>query len=493
MLFPQPAARAARVEALSLLRDAHDAAVRLRGSARSDDAASNDDDALHDFRVAVRRLRSWLRAWEPWLDDSVSRKIVRRIRKIARATGPARDIAVHLAWLEEQRTDLRGRNRVGLRFLIESIASRRDDALSEAEDAARDFEALHGKLSKQLNRYCLTIQPATSHDDESFAAALAQLVKHNAETLRRRLATVHGFADQAAAHRARIAAKKLRYLIEPIARDGDDGAAIVDRLKELQDALGDLHDVHVFAEEIAEASEKAGAVQARRVARAAIEEDGAERVRRARAEDPGPGLLAIAKRLHARGLRAFGRIQHDWLGDASAPFLDRVRAYADDIARSAKRGREIERKFLLSRLPDLPAGASSIEIEQGYLPGEHLLERLRHTNMDEGEEHWFRTVKVEDGLSRIELEEEGHAELCEAMWPFTEGHRLRKRRHSVREDGDHVWEVDEFLDRALVLAEVELSSEHDEVMPPRWLRDVLVREVTDEREFSNAELARVTT
>lgn len=493
-LFQAPAVRAARVVALSLLADADATAVRLRDAARAGDTVGHDDDdALHDFRVAVRRLRSWLRAWERWLADSVSRKIVRRIRTIARATGPARDITVHLAWLEEQRPELRGRNRVGLRHLIETLASRRDDALSEAADAARDFEALHDKLSEQLNTYRLTVVPTKAHDGESFAAAFADLVRQHAETLRRRLASVHDFADRTEAHRARIAAKKLRYLIEPMACEGDESGALVDCLKELQDVFGDLNDVHVFAEEIAEASEKAGAAQARRVAEAALEEDSAERVRRARAADPGPGLLAVARRLHDRGLRAFGAIERDWLGDASAPLVERCRAYADDVARNAMRGREIERKFLLSRLPDLPVGASSVEIEQGYLPGDHLLERLRRTRTDDGDERWFRTVKMGNGLSRVEIEDEGHPALCKAMWPFTKGQRLRKRRHSVSEDGERVWEIDDFLDRELVLAEVELSSEHEDVEPPEWIREVLVRDVTDEREFTNAELARTTT
>jgi CYTH domain-containing protein len=57
-------------------------------------------------------------------------------------------------------------------------------------------------------------------------------------------------------------------------------------------------------------------------------------------------------------------------------------------------------------------------------------------------------------------------------------------------EGEHEWEIDEFLDRELVLAEVELSSPHEDAELPVWVREVLVREVTDEREFSNAELAR---
>ena len=57
-------------------------------------------------------------------------------------------------------------------------------------------------------------------------------------------------------------------------------------------------------------------------------------------------------------------------------------------------------------------------------------------------------------------------------------------------DGDHTWEVDQFLDRDLVLAEVELAGPEDAVPPPEWLAPYVVREVTGEPEFANAALAR---
>jgi CYTH domain-containing protein len=75
------------------------------------------------------------------------------------------------------------------------------------------------------------------------------------------------------------------------------------------------------------------------------------------------------------------------------------------------------------------------------------------------------------------------------MWPLTEGRRLRKRRYAIV-DGPLTWQIDEFLDRPLVLAEVELPSESVIVEPPTWLAPVVVREVTNEPDFTNASLAR---
>jgi len=66
--------------------------------------------------------------------------------------------------------------------------------------------------------------------------------------------------------------------------------------------------------------------------------------------------------------------------------------------------------------------------------------------------------------------------------------RLRKRRYLVS-DGTLVWEVDEFLDRALVLAEIELPTANTEVTVPEWLAPSIVREVTDEPAFTNLRLA----
>ncbi len=56
-------------------------------------------------------------------------------------------------------------------------------------------------------------------------------------------------------------------------------------------------------------------------------------------------------------------------------------------------------------------------------------------------------------------------------------------------DDKLTWEIDEFQDRDLVLAEVELDSPSAEVTVPDWLRPHLVREVTDDSKYSNYRLA----
>lgn len=149
---------------------------------------------------------------------------------------------------------------------------------------------------------------------------------------------------------------------------------------------------------------------------------------------------------------------------------------------------EIERKYLLRGLPERVRGVAPLLVEQGYIPGTLIRERIRRTERG-GATRWYRTFKSGTGLVREELEEETTAEIFEAMWPLTLGRRIFKRRYEVPE-GSHLWEVDEFTDRELVLAEVELSRADEVVEIPDWLAPWLVREVTDDPAYRNSVLAR---
>ena len=151
--------------------------------------------------------------------------------------------------------------------------------------------------------------------------------------------------------------------------------------------------------------------------------------------------------------------------------------------------REIERKYLLRKLPTWVAGAPSFEIDQGYLPGQRINERVRRSR-GAGGVRYYRTIKSGSGIVRSEIEEETTELFFLTVWPLTRGRRVRKRRYVVQEGGV-AWEIDEFLDRdGLWLAEVELETVDQVVQPPEWLREVIEREVTDDPAYINYALAR---
>ena len=146
---------------------------------------------------------------------------------------------------------------------------------------------------------------------------------------------------------------------------------------------------------------------------------------------------------------------------------------------------EIERKFVLEALPPEAASAPATEIEQGYLAVDDDLEvRLRRAG---GER--LLTAKRGHGESRQEVEIRLYSEQFEALWPLTEGRRLRKTRHQVPLGAGLLVEVDRYDGKlgGLVVAEVEFRSEPASraFQPPRWLG----REVTGDAAYANQTLA----
>lgn len=539
--------RVVRTVALGHLADAATARDRL--------ADATDDEALHDFRVALRRLRSWERAFRPYMKDDVSRKLRRRLRALARDTGASRDLEVHLAWLREQRRGVGRRQRPGLTWLVATLTEKKEDADAVlARDIEGRFTRLHHRLSEALASYRETLRV---RDDGrvappgAFADALAPRVRDAAAILLSHLERIQSQHDDDECHEARIAAKRLRYLLEPITRIVPGADEAVERLKTLQDVLGDLHDAQVFGTEVESlagdlavpvtspnetveeprasatspvlsdvqdhtvvfvedpepssgrlpSTDPVGANAAGQTveppsppAPATPAADGAPGPGSGRpsAADLAPGIAVISDRLRARAAAAFTRFSDEWLGDRSVGFFKDIDTVADRIEEGVRIGIEIERKYLLSYVPDEARVGRRVDIDQGYIPGARLHERIRRVTVRRaGKLHrlYYRTIKLGEGVARTEIEEETTAAIFEAMWPLTRGHRLRKRRYAVDVDGQ-TWEIDEFRNRDLVLAEVELDSEDEAVEIPEWLESAVQREVTLEPAFQNINLAR---
>jgi CHAD domain-containing protein/CYTH domain-containing protein len=484
-LLSLPAAEGAAVVARRLLADVAERRLRL--------VDQDDADALHDFRVALRRLRSWLRAFDPELDRAVSRKTRRRLRVIARTSNESRDGEVQLAWLREQTSRVPTDARPGLDWFARHLATRKrksDERFRKrlAKDFDRTYAALDEALASAADQTKDTGAGAT---DRTLSTVVASLIRTQTDRLELRLAAVRGLRDGVEAHRARVAGKQLRYVLEPVA-DSIPGAAVtVARLKALQDALGELHDAHILIEAVAGAIATAAEERAQRFV-AAVRTLGTETEQLVSRGMPDVerGLLVLAEHLHGRVARAFEDAREGWLGVRGETLLADVAGLARGLdSLPTLRGIvEIERKFLLREVPQRARDVTPAEVEQGYVQGDRLVERLRHVR-DNGTERWLRTVKYGKGLMRTELEEEMMPGLFAAMWPLTEGRRVRKRRFAVPE-GSLTWEIDEFLDRDLVLAEVELPSADATVELPGWLAPVVVREVTGDDEFANEKLAR---
>jgi len=474
LLTPEEATR--RI-GLRQLKDAAGALERLADPA--------DADALHDFRVAIRRLRSTLRAWRAELDPSVRKKQRRGLAGIQAATSASRDAQVALLWLQEQSGELRPVQRSGLAWIVGRLEAQRASARAQALEQARDaFEKLHEPLRARLALLRTEVDLTRPAAPARFGAALAARLREHSLELVERLAAVATLDCRTEAHAARIRLKRLRYLIDSTAERLEDPEPAQALCKRLQDLLGQLNDAHVLRAMLLEALEHTALAPAsatlRRPSAAAF-----ERRRRPREH---AGLLELRRRATERSESLFSTLERDWLGDGAAALVAAVERVAESAATAARGTLEIERKYLLRGRPQLPAGTPVQDIDQGWLPGKLLRERLRRVRTPKAV-RYLRTIKFGQGLQRIEVEEPTSARVFELLWPLTEGRRVSKLRHAVHEAG-RIWEIDEFQDRELWLAEVELPDVDAPAEAPAWLAPWIVREVTDEAGFTNYELAR---
>ncbi|HET9419149.1 MAG TPA: CYTH domain-containing protein [Chthoniobacterales bacterium] len=151
-----------------------------------------------------------------------------------------------------------------------------------------------------------------------------------------------------------------------------------------------------------------------------------------------------------------------------------------------RNSREIERKFLIKRLPVEILKSRHFPLLQGYLANEP---RGRHVRLRKKGKAASLTFKVSRGNSaREEREIRLSAKQFATLWPATAGRRLRKTRYEIPWK-DLKIEIDIYRghNQGLIVAEVEFPDQTScrKFKPPNWFG----REVTGEKRYSNVTLA----
>ncbi len=282
-------------------------------------ADPDDTEALHDFRVGLRRLRSTLRSYRGVLGKSIGKKLAARLKALADATGEGRDAEVALAWLDQvaqsDTAPLAASARPGHRWLRFRLATVRERAYGEiALRIEEDFEPLAERFKKRLSVYRREVQldggPKAHRLGEVAAVELGEL----SERIAKDLAAIGSADDDEQGHRARITAKRIRYLLEPFAAECAEARTAVKRLKQLQELLGDLHDAHVLEETLAGAAVEAGAERTWRLVGLTLADAPAADLAAARRRPAESGLLDLSRRNRARRDELFARLAEGWLG-----------------------------------------------------------------------------------------------------------------------------------------------------------------------------------
>ena len=215
-------------------------------------------EAVHQMRVALRRLRSAVSSLKAVLPEEQRLRVADELRWLARSLGRARNLDVFAS-------ELLPAARAGL-----SEEPGWDDLAARLDGLRRDAYAqikemlLSERYTATMLRLLRWFESGEWREHQDLAGAdlidapIGNIAPHLLDRLRRRVQKRSKRFRRLTAperHRLRIAAKKLRYTLELFGgiACGPNSPAFVHRLKQLQDGLGYANDIrvaHQFAPEL---------------------------------------------------------------------------------------------------------------------------------------------------------------------------------------------------------------------------------------------------
>lgn len=208
----------------------------------------DDPGAVHDLRVAVRRLLAALGVWRGLLQSSEWKKARRRLRALRRKLGPAREAEVHAELLCTRVTKLPATVRARAEKMLARLERQRDRLRARAAKRVGRVEV--AKALETLIAAAAGLEPHTAVDARAASRARSRLSQLERET-RRSIRIACERPDDEELHGARIAVKKWRYAIECLSPTGADGTAApghderrrsLTALHDLQRTLGEIQD-----------------------------------------------------------------------------------------------------------------------------------------------------------------------------------------------------------------------------------------------------------
>jgi CHAD domain-containing protein len=212
-----------------------------------------DAEALHQVRVASRRLREALPVLAEGRRRKRLKKARRMMRRITRALGPVRELDVAIKTLSE--LDAKSPAlRAGVEHLREQLTAER--AEKRAEMVARLQSVSPEKIERRLMTLVANGKSSKPHrsrwklkksSPQRWKAVLSARIARRARMLKVAIARAGAIYLPDRLHVVRVAVKKLRYAVE-VGRDSrvPRTAAMLRPLKFAQDTLGHLHDFEVL-------------------------------------------------------------------------------------------------------------------------------------------------------------------------------------------------------------------------------------------------------
>jgi CHAD domain-containing protein len=274
--------RALAASVVRLLR--HDAGVRL----------GEDPEAVHQARVATRRIRSDLRTFRDVVEPSWSTPLRQELRWLGGELGAVRDAEVLRDRLRSREPSIAPGDRQAVERLLAGLDRRRDEAREHLLASMRElrYDALLDTLVEAARAPAVLDAVADARAASGLGAALEAPWKH----LKTAIARVREEPSDEALHAARIRAKRVRYAAEAIAPVfGKRARAFAEAAVGLQDVLGEHQDAVVATAWLRDAARRSAALAFVAGQLVAIEADAARA-----AKDAWPGAWKALSRKRLR-------------------------------------------------------------------------------------------------------------------------------------------------------------------------------------------------
>ncbi len=204
-----------------------------------------DIEALHDMRVATRRMRAAFRVFDSFYEPQAVKPHIKGLRATGRALGAVRDLDVFIEKLGCYRDTLPASERGGAVLLLDAWAARR------AQERTRMLCYLDGpRYAQFVDAFAAFL---TAGDARSHRPPHGYLVRHVVPRLiYARLEAVRSYdalldgAPVETLHALRIEFKRFRYTLEFFQEVlGHEVQSVIKAVKVIQDHLGDLNDAEV--------------------------------------------------------------------------------------------------------------------------------------------------------------------------------------------------------------------------------------------------------
>lgn len=218
-----------------------------------------DIEFLHDFRVAIRRTRSFLSQFKKSFPAKEMAFFQKELKWLGTITGPVRDLDVYLLMKEQYASRIPVDLHTGLEQFFADLQKSRDEKFAEMKQGlcSARYQGLITAWKSFLEQNGDIDQPQSTAGKYCRPLALKKIRKCFEKILKNG-SKLDSCSSNEELHRLRIQGKKLRYLIEFFRSffDAEEVEVFRKQLKKLQDMLGDFNDISVQLEMLSQFQER---------------------------------------------------------------------------------------------------------------------------------------------------------------------------------------------------------------------------------------------